>query len=591
MTDIALTGTATASSYKSGNLPSMAIDGVISSASQWFSGSGDNNIQFNLDLGSVQSFTQVVLTWYLGYVPTTYSVQISSDNVNWTTIASYTTGPGYGGVTTINGNWSARYIKVPMPVTAAGSIGLEEMQVFGSAAVTLNPLTFSGSFQSNAAPGSIVGTLGGTTSGSTLALSNIMVGSTAYPNALTVVQTSTNVWQVEVGTALPPAPSTITFAAVETLTGATNSPKTTTGLSISETASAPPPSGWSFNPSLQIDQHAKNSFIYASGDTTSPFGGISAPNNAPYIVFSGPDTWSTYAQMLDSSFGQTLSVSNDSFPENPPPYTGPYTQFLTIYVPLGSAKGAWGPQANQPNCAFEINMQAGNALQTYPLETDINFRINTATPNQVQCGFVNGWDLLDAGEEVPFQLSPLTATDWYTITETFYKAGNMTTDPGIAILAIYNSAKVLVNYFIRPGGNQWAPSIPAPLPTTSQDTGANLLGPASLWVGFWQTNFGGNNLGVSGLGWYSGAPNPTTRPILVSAYNQTAKHGQPFSLQLAWSQGAPTSFSGHFYSTRLSISNTGLISGTPPTAGTYQIEVAAANAAGVDAIRINLVVS
>lgn len=98
--------------------------------------------------------------------------------------------------------------------------------------VTLQALTLSAnSFTAGAAQGTLVGNVQNTTAGSTVVFSSLSVA-----NSLQLASVS-GVWEVQVGSGAPGSPGTLTFALVETLAGAANSPNATSGLTVNETAS------------------------------------------------------------------------------------------------------------------------------------------------------------------------------------------------------------------------------------------------------------------------------------------------------------------------------------------------------------------
>ena len=61
--------------------------------SRWASASGIDNSWISVDLGSMQSVSRVVLKWENAYAAS-YDIQVSGDNVNYTSVASNTAGGG-----------------------------------------------------------------------------------------------------------------------------------------------------------------------------------------------------------------------------------------------------------------------------------------------------------------------------------------------------------------------------------------------------------------------------------------------------------------------------------------------------------------
>jgi hypothetical protein len=110
-TNIAKGKTATSSSYQptgtnGPQLPSYAVDGDYTTrwASDWL-----DTAWLQVDLGSVQSFNHVTLSWEAAYA-TGYQIQTSNDGTNWTTIYSTTT--GNGGFDELNISGSGRYVRM-----------------------------------------------------------------------------------------------------------------------------------------------------------------------------------------------------------------------------------------------------------------------------------------------------------------------------------------------------------------------------------------------------------------------------------------------------------------------------------------------
>jgi hypothetical protein len=127
-TDLALNKTATASSEENASFPPQdAVDGNTT-GTRWSSAFSDPQ-WLEVDLGSTQTICQVALYWETAYA-TAFQIQTSTDNVNWTTIYSTTTGTG--GNQTLNVTGSGRYIR--MYGTARDTqygYSLWEFEVFG----------------------------------------------------------------------------------------------------------------------------------------------------------------------------------------------------------------------------------------------------------------------------------------------------------------------------------------------------------------------------------------------------------------------------------------------------------------------------
>jgi beta-glucosidase len=106
--NLALNKTATASSTENSSYPaSYAVDG--STSTRWSSAFSDPQ-WLKVDLGSSRSISRVILKWEAAYGKS-YQVQTSTDNTNWTTVWSTTTGAG-GNVTATFTAISARYVRM-----------------------------------------------------------------------------------------------------------------------------------------------------------------------------------------------------------------------------------------------------------------------------------------------------------------------------------------------------------------------------------------------------------------------------------------------------------------------------------------------
>lgn len=104
-TNYALNKTATASSLAA-DAP-LSVDG--DTTTRWGS-SYNNGEYYKVDLGAVKTISKVLLNWEAAY-DTAYSIQISTDNVNFTTVYSTTTGDGATDIIRIAPQ-KARYVKI-----------------------------------------------------------------------------------------------------------------------------------------------------------------------------------------------------------------------------------------------------------------------------------------------------------------------------------------------------------------------------------------------------------------------------------------------------------------------------------------------
>jgi Carbohydrate binding module (family 6)/F5/8 type C domain len=119
---------ATASSTENATYPaSAAVDG--STTTRWSSAFSDPQ-WLEVDLGSTATISQVSLNWEAAYARS-FQIQVSTDNSNWTSIYSTTTGAG--GVQTLAVSGTGRYVR--MYGTVRGTVygySLWEFQVYGS---------------------------------------------------------------------------------------------------------------------------------------------------------------------------------------------------------------------------------------------------------------------------------------------------------------------------------------------------------------------------------------------------------------------------------------------------------------------------
>ncbi|WP_405578829.1 glycoside hydrolase family 3 C-terminal domain-containing protein [Streptomyces sp. NBC_01190] len=123
---------ATASSTENAGTPaSAAVDG--DPGTRWSSGFGDPQ-WLQVDLGSSQSISQVVLNWETAYA-TSFQIQTSADAATWGSVYSTTTATG--GTQTLNVTGTGRYVRLyaTARATAYGD-SLWEFQVYGGSGTT-----------------------------------------------------------------------------------------------------------------------------------------------------------------------------------------------------------------------------------------------------------------------------------------------------------------------------------------------------------------------------------------------------------------------------------------------------------------------
>ncbi len=120
--------TATSSSTENATFPaSAAFDG--NTGTRWSSAFSDPQ-WVECALGASHTISQVVLNWEAAYAKS-FQIQTSTDNVNWTTIYSTTTGTG--GIQTLNVTGSGRYIRMNGTVRATQyGYSLWEFGIYGT---------------------------------------------------------------------------------------------------------------------------------------------------------------------------------------------------------------------------------------------------------------------------------------------------------------------------------------------------------------------------------------------------------------------------------------------------------------------------
>jgi hypothetical protein len=119
--------TATASSTENAGTPaSAAFDG--DNGTRWSSAASDPQ-WLQVDLGSSQTISQVVLRWETAYA-SAFTVQVSANATTWTNVYSTTTGAG--GVQTLDVSGTGRYVRINTTARATQyGVSLWEFQVYG----------------------------------------------------------------------------------------------------------------------------------------------------------------------------------------------------------------------------------------------------------------------------------------------------------------------------------------------------------------------------------------------------------------------------------------------------------------------------
>ncbi|MFI5933789.1 discoidin domain-containing protein [Actinoplanes sp. NPDC051494] len=126
--------TATASSVENGFTAAAAVDG--DAGTRWSSAFADPQ-WLQVDLGSTQSISKVVLNWEAAYA-SAFTIQTSPNGTTWTAITPVTT--GQAGVQTLNVTGSGRYVRMNGTTRATPyGYSLWEFQVFAGGGT--NPTT------------------------------------------------------------------------------------------------------------------------------------------------------------------------------------------------------------------------------------------------------------------------------------------------------------------------------------------------------------------------------------------------------------------------------------------------------------------
>jgi len=136
--NLALNRPTTASSTNSSNPSARAVDGNTST--YWRSGSvsGSTITWLRVDLQSAQSCNRVLVNWSGSYYAKRYQIQVSQDNVNWTSV--YVTEAGNGGIDeVIFAATTARYVRVYMTRNNKSNERIKEFEVYGGATVLGRP--------------------------------------------------------------------------------------------------------------------------------------------------------------------------------------------------------------------------------------------------------------------------------------------------------------------------------------------------------------------------------------------------------------------------------------------------------------------
>ena len=139
--NLCLGATATASSTRSGNVASRAIDGILSTYWQANGNPSPGSPQWlRVDLGSAKTFNRVIFTEPAGNTITAYTIQYSSNGSTWTNVSG-SSATKVGTVTTVNFTAvTVRYHQIRITASAATRPSISEYESYDTSqggAVTL----------------------------------------------------------------------------------------------------------------------------------------------------------------------------------------------------------------------------------------------------------------------------------------------------------------------------------------------------------------------------------------------------------------------------------------------------------------------
>ncbi len=135
--NLALNKPITASSTYIGRPASAAVDGFADS--YWRSGPVSKTTVpswLRVDLGMAMTVGKVIVKWRENYIPKKFEVQVSNDDVNWTTVQNAI---GASGAQTLTfGATTARYVRLYLTLNLKGNYRIEEFEVYSSGVTKSN---------------------------------------------------------------------------------------------------------------------------------------------------------------------------------------------------------------------------------------------------------------------------------------------------------------------------------------------------------------------------------------------------------------------------------------------------------------------
>lgn len=127
--DLALKQPATATSGSGTTAASAAVDG--DSSTEWSSAWWSDPQALTSDLGATRSIHRVRLKWDTSYA-TDYTIQVSADNANWTTIYTKTGGTGGDEMIVLPAAATGRYVRLNATKHSGNNDALFSFQVWGA---------------------------------------------------------------------------------------------------------------------------------------------------------------------------------------------------------------------------------------------------------------------------------------------------------------------------------------------------------------------------------------------------------------------------------------------------------------------------
>jgi predicted alpha-1,2-mannosidase len=138
--NLALNQPATADSQQAGNPASFGNDG--NTATRWSANDGNTNHWWEVDLGSLCNLAGDEVLWQMNGVVYDYTVAVSSDNINWTTVVNKTANTSTAQDQADTFDAIGRYVRITITGLPAGDwASFYEFRVFGTVITVPSPPT------------------------------------------------------------------------------------------------------------------------------------------------------------------------------------------------------------------------------------------------------------------------------------------------------------------------------------------------------------------------------------------------------------------------------------------------------------------